>query len=162
VTKVSKIFGQSFLTTLALEALKSTQFLASQKLITVVNQVEDFQIVGDKASLVELLVILIDNAIKYSEPKTTIKLTTRKSNQFVSLAVTDHGQGIKASDLPHIFDRFYRADFSRSKTKTNGYGLGLSIAKKIVDAHGGKIEAKSTLGKGSTFVVRLPLAKVSG
>jgi len=142
------------------EALKSTLPLASKKSIEVINQVDDFQIQGDKTSLVELLVILLDNAIKYSEPSTKIKLTTRKQSQFVSLAVIDHGQGINPYDLPHIFDRFYRADLSRSKEKTNGYGLGLSIAKKIVDVHGGKIEAKSIVGKGSTFIVKLPLAKV--
>jgi signal transduction histidine kinase len=143
------------------DAIKSTQPLAVQKAVEIVNQVEKFQVQGDPTNLGELVVILLDNAIKYSEPNTTVRLTTRKVGHFVSLAVIDQGQGIKASDLPHIFDRFYRADVSRSKEKTSGYGLGLSIAKKIITVHGGTIEVKSVLGKGSTFIVRLPLTQVS-
>jgi len=150
-------WGKLQLSSLITEAIKSVAPLARKKSIEILNQAEEFTIQGDRVSLIELLVILLDNAIKYSEPETSIKLTTRKSGQFVSLAVIDRGQGINPTDLPHIFDRFYRADISRSKTKTNGYGLGLSIAKKIVDAHGGKIEAKSTIDKGSTFIVKLPL-----
>ncbi|MFA5009782.1 MAG: ATP-binding protein [Patescibacteria group bacterium] len=142
-------------------ALKSIVPLADQKSIEIVDQTTNVQLQGDQTSLVELLVILLDNAVKYSGPNTKIDLTTQRSSANVSLAITDQGQGIKTSDLPHIFDRFYRADTSRSKAKTNGYGLGLSIAKKIVDAHGGKIEVKSEIGKGSTFVVKLPLAQAS-
>jgi two-component system OmpR family sensor kinase len=71
--------------------------------------------------------------------------------------VVDHGIGIKSSDLPHIFDRFYRAETSRSKAGGDGYGLGLAIAKSIVELHGGEISVKSTPGKGSEFVVKLIL-----
>ena len=70
------------------------------------------------------------------------------------IKIRDHGIGIKASDLPHIFDRFYRADLSRSKEKVDGYGLGLSIAKRIVDMHKASILVTSTPGKGSEFVVK--------
>lgn len=140
------------------EAISQVLASAEAKDITIANSVSDIAVLGDKQNLVELVVILLDNAIKYSDPKTTIKLSARKHGKYVYLAVTDQGQGIKASDLPHIFDRFYRADSSRSKEKVSGYGLGLSIAKKIVDLHQGTIEAKSTPGKGSTFTVRLPIS----
>jgi signal transduction histidine kinase len=144
--------------TIADEAIGRTLSLATAKEITIENHIGNLEVQGDRVSLVELLVILIDNAIKYSDAKTTVKLTSHQRGQTVTIAVIDQGHGIKASDLPHIFDRFYRADPSRSKERTNGYGLGLSIAKKIVDVHGGTIDAKSVLDKGSTFFVRLPLA----
>ena len=141
------------------EAVNQVSSLANDKEITITNSVSDITVLGDEQNLVELAVILLDNAIKYSEPKTTVKLSSKKHNKYGYLTVADQGQGIKASDLPHIFDRFYRADSSRSKEKVAGYGLGLSIAKKIADLHKGTIEAKSTPGKGSTFTVRLPLAQ---
>jgi len=144
--------------TIADEAIGQVLSLATTKEIAIDNHISNFEVQGDRVSLVELLVILIDNAIKYSDAKTTVKLTSHQRGQTVTIAVIDQGHGIKASDLPHIFDRFYRADPSRSKERTNGYGLGLSIAKKIVDVHGGTIDAKSVLDKGSTFFVRLPLA----
>ena len=140
------------------EAISRVLPLATTKEIAIENHIGNFEVQGDRVSLVELLVILIDNAIKYSDAKTTVRIASHQHGQTVSIAVIDQGHGIKASDLPHIFDRFYRADLSRSKEKTDGYGLGLSIAKKIVDVHGGTISAKSVLDKGSTFFVRLPLA----
>jgi signal transduction histidine kinase len=74
------------------------------------------------------------------------------------LEVKDFGVGISKADLPYIFDRFYRAESSRSKEKVDGYGLGLSIAKSIVDKLGGKIKVVSREGKGSTFIVQIPTA----
>jgi signal transduction histidine kinase len=112
-------------------------------------------IAGDRASLVEMLSVLLDNAIKYSPPRSTIKLESETSGQFVRISVKDQGAGIKASDLPHIFDRFYRAERSRSKEDVSGYGLGLSIAKRVADVHGGDITVTSTPGRGSTFRVKL-------
>ena len=84
-------------------------------------------------------------------------MTCRKSGGCVAISVEDKGAGIPAKDLPNIFDRFYRVDNSRSKLKTEGYGLGLSIAKKVADLHGGSIEVTSTVGKGSVFTVKLPI-----
>ena len=83
----------------------------------------------------------------------------RKGLKFVEIKIIDYGVGIKNEDLPHIFDRFYRADTSRSKNKTNGYGLGLAIAKRIIEMHQGMIIAESRYGKGSTFIVKLPFFK---
>jgi two-component system, OmpR family, sensor histidine kinase CiaH len=111
---------------------------------------------GDRDSLVELVVILLDNAIKYSPPEATVTLRARATNQSVQLAVIDTGAGIKASDIPHIFERFYRADRSRAREHIGGYGLGLSIAKRIVDVHRGSISVTSKPGHGTTFTVKLP------
>jgi two-component system sensor histidine kinase CiaH len=114
-------------------------------------------VAGDRASLIELVAILLDNAIKYSPRGSTIKLTGRQSGNSTTVSVADQGVGINASDLPFIFHRFYRADRSRSKEKVEGYGLGLSIAKRITDLHHGTISADSTPGKGSTFRIKLPM-----
>ena len=114
-------------------------------------------VAGDRASLMELVAILLDNAVKYSPADSTIKLTGRRSGVSTLVSVADQGVGINASDLPFIFHRFYRADRSRSKEQIEGYGLGLSIAKRIADLHNGTISAESTPGKGSTFRVKLPV-----
>ncbi len=115
---------------------------------------------GDRASLIELVAILLDNAIKYSDLESTINLAAKPSGHFVEISVADQGVGMKASDIPHIFDRFYRADNSRAKASVGGYGLGLSIAKRITDLHHGTISATSTPGAGSTFRVKLPAVYV--
>jgi two-component system, OmpR family, sensor histidine kinase CiaH len=100
---------------------------------------------GDRDSLKELVNILVDNAIKYGEGK-EISISLKSK----TLKVTDHGLGISQKDLPHIFNRFYRSDRARGK---DGYGLGLSIAKQIVDNHNAKIKVESKLGIGTTFKV---------
>lgn len=111
---------------------------------------------GDKDQLVELFVILLDNAIKYGTKKTSVTVTANKDDGQVLISVADKGIGIAEVDLPHIFERFYRADQSRTKTKITGYGLGLSVAQAIVDSHKGTISATSKLGEGTTFNVTLP------
>lgn len=113
-------------------------------------------ILADKISLTEALVILLDNAIKYSPDKTEITVTASSSPRHVSLSVHDHGVGIKATELSHIFERFYRADSARSKQHIQGYGLGLAIANDIVSLHGGTIGVQSQPGKGSVFTISLP------
>lgn len=118
-------------------------------------KVGDETVAGDQASLVEMIAVLLDNAIKYSPPHSTVKLISDPSGQLVRISVVDDGTGIKASDMAHIFDRFYRADRSRSKEHVSGYGLGLSIAKRVVDLHHGDISVLSTPGSGSTFRVKL-------
>lgn len=130
---------------------------AQLKAITVKNDVRNYKLEGDQASLVELFVVILDNAIKYSPKGASIELTSQKASGYIEISITDHGVGIKPADLPHIFDRFYRVDDARAKSKTAGYGLGLSIAKKVVDLHDGTIDVRSTLGEGSKFSVRLPI-----
>lgn len=106
-------------------------------------------VMGNQDSLVELTAILLDNAFKYSGKTKNVEVRVKSGGV---IEVEDHGAGIAKEDIPHIFDRFYRSDKSRG---TDGYGLGLSIAKSIVDIHKGKIEVESKIGKGSTFKVSL-------
>lgn len=141
------------------EAVNQLDLAAKNKNIVLVNAVGDSKVLGDDISLKELLIILIDNAIKYSGEGTTVTLKSRIQGRHLLMTVSDQGVGMKATDLMYIFDRFYRADQSRSRDRVEGYGLGLPIAKQIVEAHGGSIDAKSKLGEGSTFIVKLPLAQ---
>jgi len=114
---------------------------------------------GDPDRIEEALGILVDNACKYTPEKGHISVTTRRHRDRVVIDVADTGVGIPAEDLPNVFDRFYRSDISRSK-ETGGFGLGLAIAKHIVDASGGTITVRSIVGKGTTFEVSLPRQKL--
>lgn len=101
---------------------------------------------------------LIENSIKYSENKAKVKiLLAQQEPEKIQITISDQGVGIPEEDLPYIFERFYRVDKARTK-KTGGYGLGLSMVKTIIDKHHGKITVSSTLGKGTTFTISLPLA----
>jgi two-component system sensor histidine kinase CiaH len=142
----------------SIERVKS---LAGKKKIAIKVDGSKAFIMGDKKSLTELFVILLDNAIKYTKGKSLISITVKKEDSIVSVLVKDGGVGIKNEDLPHIFDRFYRADRSRTKQSIGGYGLGLSIAKRIVSLHNGNIKVESEIGKGSTFIVNFPKIKES-
>jgi two-component system, OmpR family, sensor histidine kinase CiaH len=135
-------------------AYEKVESLAAKKNIEISAKLVKAKILGDKSALTELFVILFDNAIKYSPNGSKIKAKLSSDGKHSEVSIRDHGVGIKSSDLLHIFDRFYRADQSRNKGKADGYGLGLSIAKRIVDLHSGKISASSTPGKGSEFIVR--------
>jgi signal transduction histidine kinase len=86
-----------------------------------------------------------------------VNLSLSKTSEFVQIVVRDTGPGIPAKDLPHIFDRFYRGEKSRTRSKTTGFGLGLSIAYWIVDMHQGSIDVESTVGGGTTFTIKLPI-----
>lgn len=137
------------------QAIAGNEKQAKVKRIKLDSKLESVEINGNPQSLVELFSILINNAIKYSPQKTKIKITLKKLKKSVIVEVKDRGIGINKKDLPHIFDRFYRADTSRSKVKADGFGLGLSIAKSIADAHRGEIKVTSEVGKGTTFRVSL-------
>ena len=110
---------------------------------------------ADREMIRRLLLILLDNAVKYSPENSQVTVRVLKEDKGCRIEVEDQGIGIDEKDIPHIFERFYRADKTRSR-QTAGTGLGLSIAMEIAERHGGGIEVKSTPGKGSLFVVRLP------
>ena len=112
---------------------------------------------GDPLKLQQVIYNVIDNAIKYTPRGGEVHCTASRSGRMAVLRIADTGEGIPADDLPHIFDRFYRVDKARSR-ETGGTGLGLSIVKQIVLSHGGTITPESTLGKGTTFTIQLPLA----
>jgi len=116
---------------------------------------------GDEESLRRVMLILLDNAIKYSSTADEadadrVKVSLERVGKEAVLQIRDNGIGIDAADLPHVFERFYRADRARSR---QGTGLGLSIAQTLVERLGGSITAESSPGQGSTFSVWLPLVK---
>lgn len=139
------------------EAYKKIEKLAIKKQIDFEFNLEDLTVKADATRIKELFVTLMDNAIKYSPEATMVKASAIKSGHHAIIKISDHGAGIKASDMPHIFDRFYRADQSRAKNKADGYGLGLSIAKQIVENHHGTITAESKPDHGTTFTITLPI-----
>ncbi|OGL45873.1 MAG: hypothetical protein A2161_16450 [Candidatus Schekmanbacteria bacterium RBG_13_48_7] len=110
---------------------------------------------GDQGMLKRLIIALLDNAFKFTPISGKVSINVIKNSDFAKLEISDNGIGISKEDMPHIFDRFYRINKNHNY---NGFGLGLSIVKSIVDAHKGKIEVKSTLDEGSIFTVFLPLS----
>jgi signal transduction histidine kinase len=110
----------------------------------------------DEGRIRQVIGNLIDNAIRHTQPGGTITLHAQKENTGALISVIDDGEGIRADDLPYIFDRFYRADRSRKHEKQGGSGLGLSIAQRLVELHGGSISVESEPGRGTCFKVWLP------
>ena len=120
--------------------------LAKKKNITILNNITNLEINANKDILEEVMVIIIDNAIKYSDKNTTIKVYAKNNKIFIE----DEGIGIKEKDIKYIFDRFYRVDKSHS---SEGYGLGLSLAKHLTEKMKMKITAYNNHDKGSTFII---------
>lgn len=138
------------------EACRKVANLAKHKKITIKNQIKDHSIQINRQSLSEAFVIFLDNAIKYSPKNTSVTLISHTTDHSIVVDIKDQGIGIDKKDIPHLFDRFYRADKSRTKTDVSGYGLGLSIAKQIIDRHNGSISVESEEGCGTTFSIQLP------
>lgn len=150
-------FEKISLKELVADSLKKVSPMAKVKNIKIVNNSQDISFEADKMSVGELLVILLDNAIKYSSKDTKVTVDTSSTKRSVTIKVIDQGMGISKQDLEHLFDRFYRADLARTKSGADGYGLGLAIAKQIVDRHRGQISVVSKLNSGSTFTITLPI-----
>lgn len=136
------------------QAVKKVTPLAKGKNIEILLKIKDKEIGGDEKSLTELFVILLDNAIKYSQKKGKVTVVSKVDDGKAVIQIIDTGIGIDKEDLGHIFDRFYRVDKSRN-SDVSGYGLGLSIAREIIKLHNGEITVKSEAGKGSVFTVTL-------
>ncbi len=143
------------------DSVKKVSAMAKQKSITIEVQSDNTIIASNRNVLTELLLIFLDNAIKYSEQKTIIRINERKKGSEIEIKIRDEGIGIDKKDIPHLFDRFYRTDRSRTKNDTDGFGLGLSIAKRIVDGYNGKIDVKSEPANGTTFIITLPLKQTT-
>ena len=132
---------------------------ASKQLIAELNLAAELpHIRADELRLQEIVYNLFDNALKYSHVGGRVRVSAQGENGLVKLSVSDDGVGIPTADLPRIFERFYCADKARSR-ELGGTGLGLSIVKHIAQLHGGKVEAQSTLGTGTTISVFLPIAR---
>lgn len=117
---------------------------------------ESLDMIGDEERIHQMMVILLDNALKYTNPGGSIFVSCKREGQRVAIMVKDTGIGIPKDEIPLVFDRFYRVDKMRSKS-TEGTGLGLSIAKWIVEVHQGKIQVSSEEGIGTSFLVTLPM-----
>ncbi|HEX2097688.1 MAG TPA: HAMP domain-containing sensor histidine kinase, partial [Rubrobacteraceae bacterium] len=113
--------------------------------------------VCDAQKIYQVLLNLLDNAIKYSDPGAQVDISVLEDADYVRVRISDTGFGIPEEDLPYIFDRFYRVNKDRSRA-TGGSGLGLAISKQIVELHGGSLSVRSEVGVGSTFDVQLPKA----
>ncbi|MDX2163692.1 MAG: HAMP domain-containing sensor histidine kinase [bacterium] len=145
------------LDTLVSEVYREARVLAKDHQLTVtIQDFEPVRINGDSDRLKQLFLNLVSNAIKFTPDGGTITLNLRRTPTHAQIDVADTGIGIAPADQRRIFDRFYQAEPSRVRTKGEGSGLGLSIAKWIVEAHGGTIEVFSEIGMGTTFTVTLP------
>ncbi len=142
---------------LVLEVFQEMKVLAGEKVRLHLTEIDQIQVNGDRDRLKQVLLNLIGNAIQYTPARGDIYISLGRVGGQARLILRDTGAGIPAEDLPHIFERFYRAEKSRTRSPATGFGLGLSIASWIVDQHGGKIEADSQEGKGTTFCIWLPL-----
>ncbi len=145
--------------TILLEVMQQMQVLASGKINLRLEEIDQVIVNGDRDRLKQVILNLVSNAINYTPPGGEVRVWLSKEDGRACLKVEDTGPGIQPDDLPYIFDRFYRGDPSRKRTENSGFGLGLSIAKWIVDRHGGQIEVESQVGKGTRFTVWLPLAE---
>jgi signal transduction histidine kinase len=112
---------------------------------------------GNEAALTDLIKVLVDNALQYSPKESDIEIIINKQDQSAMFEITNSGQGINPEKIPYIFDRFYRADSSRTNGEHKGYGLGLALAKSIVDIHHGELKVTSTPDEETTFKLLLPL-----
>jgi two-component system sensor histidine kinase BaeS len=115
----------------------------------------DLRLHADPVRLRQAVGNLVTNAVRHTPPDGRITLRARRDREEVVIEVDDTGSGIAPEDVPHVFDRFWRADRSRSRA-TGGRGLGLAIARQLVEAHGGTVSVASTLGVGTTFTMRVP------
>lgn len=127
---------------------------AIKKLELELKLTRDFKIYADPIRLEQILIILLDNALKYSNEASVVTLTVCTKEERTVITIMDRGIGIPEEDLPFIFEKLYRVEKSRSRSY-GGSGIGLSVVKELVEAHGGSVEVTSQLGQGSTFTVTL-------
>jgi heavy metal sensor kinase len=139
------------------DAVGIVQSLADQQQVTIETDLRETTVIADRDRLMDLLTNLFSNAIKYNRSGGHVQVAVWPEGSDACLRVRDTGTGISAEDLPRVFDRFYRADKART-AHSGGAGLGLAIAKWIVEAHGGRIACQSTLGQGTEVLVHLPRA----
>jgi heavy metal sensor kinase len=135
----------------------TTEVLATQRGITLeVHVPSPVSVMGDEARLIQVVLNLLENAIRYTKPGGCVTLVVEQTRTTVCLMIRDTGSGIAPEHLPHIFERFYRADAVRRQTEGSSSGLGLSIVAWIVRSHGGSVSVESQVDQGSCFTVLLP------
>lgn len=142
-------------------AVKMMKKVHGSKVKLSVEGDDSIAVLAEKGMLLDLFVILLDNAIKYTDEGGSVSFSfCKKGRSTASISISDTGRGISAEHLPYIFKRFYRVDQARTVEQQTGHGLGLAVAKQIVKLLHGKILVQSEEGKGTTFTIVLPLAKV--
>ncbi len=142
---------------LVTEVFQEMSILAGGRVRVHLNEIDQIYVNGDRDRLKQVFINLVANAVQYTPPGGDVFVSLEQIKEQARIIVRDTGPGIPAEDLPHIFERFYRAEKSRTRGRTTGFGLGLSIANWIVERHGGRIEVVSQEGKGTTFAIWLPL-----
>ena len=151
---------------LVADVVETARFLGDERELKIESPVlENAEVLGDPMRLRQLFLNLITNAVKYTPNAGTVAISLVRELETVRFVVKDSGIGIAAADLPHVFERFWRADRVRTRSagdELGGVGLGLAISQWIAQAHGGTLEVQSRLGRGSTFTVTLPLAGAAG
>ena len=155
--KLPLSFAPVELDTLLLEVFKEMRVLARERVQMKITEIDQIQVRGDRDRLKQVLINLVSNAVNYTPRGGDVTLGLARAGEQARLIVHDTGKGISKEDIPHIFERFYRGEQSRTRSKLSGFGLGLSIAYWIVNLHGGNIEVDSPDGKGTTFCIWLPI-----
>ena len=150
------------LDTLMLDVYKEGKLLARDRVELKIGQEDQATVLGDRDRLKQVLLNILTNAIEYTGRGGNVNMGLARVGEWARVTVSDSGPGIPPDDLPHVFERFYRADSSRQRSKGGGAGLGLSIAYWITRGHGGNIEVASEVGKGTTFAIWLPLVDSGG
>ncbi|MCC6568991.1 MAG: HAMP domain-containing histidine kinase [Anaerolineales bacterium] len=142
---------------LVTEVFQEMSVLAGNKVHLRLNEIDQVIVKGDRDRLKQVFINLVANAIQYTPYGGEVFLSLERIGEQGRVICRDTGPGIPAEDLPHIFERFYRAEKSRTRGRSTGFGLGLSIANWIVERHGGRIEVNSKDGQGTTFAIWLPV-----
>lgn len=155
--KLALSMKQVELDLLVTEVFQEMSILAGSRVRVHLNEIDQVYVTGDRDRLKQVFINLVANAIQYTPQGGEVFLSLERIGEQARIICRDTGPGIPAEDLPHIFERFYRAEKSRTRGRTTGFGLGLSIANWIVERHGGRIEVDSKEGRGTTFAIWLPL-----
>ena len=142
---------------LVTEVFQEMHIISGGKVRVHLNEIDQLMVNGDRDRLKQVLINLVANAIQYTPQDGDVFISLSKVGEQARIICRDTGPGIPSEDLPHIFERFYRAEKSRTRGKSTGFGLGLSITKWIVEHHNGHIEVDSKEGEGTTFAIWLPL-----
>jgi signal transduction histidine kinase len=158
ILKIRENFKPTSISSVISKATESVFSQATRKDIEIISSVKESlpPVNGDEGTLVETVINILGNAIKYSRTGGKIKIQVLESENNIEISVADTGIGIAKEDLPFIFNDFYTGKDGQKIEKSTG--LGLAIARRIIEAHNGTISAESELGKGTTFTIRLPIS----
>jgi signal transduction histidine kinase len=148
------------LDTILLEVFQQVRTLAGERLVVLIEEIDQITLLADRDRIKQVLLNIAANAVQYTPANGKVTLNLSRSGGMAKVVIADTGPGIPPQDLPHIFERFYRGEKSRTRSFNTGFGLGLSIAYWIVRSHEGTIDVRSVEGVGTSFVINLPIKEV--